>query len=178
MNDYATLTDARTIHITRLLPGPIERVWEYLVDGEKRSRWLAAGDIRPVVDSEIRLVFNNNTLSDPDDGPPAKYEKYGGETTMTGRVLEADPPHLLVFTWNEPTGGKSEVRIELQEREKQVHLSLTHSHIESREQLVGGSAGWHGHLDILKAVLEGTTPASFWRTHTALEEEYEERIPQ
>jgi len=29
------------------LPGPIERVWEYLTDPDKRARWFAGGPMEP-----------------------------------------------------------------------------------------------------------------------------------
>ena len=43
---YATLSDASTLQIQRVLPGPVERVWAYLTDGELRRQWLAAGEMR------------------------------------------------------------------------------------------------------------------------------------
>ena len=43
------ILDAGTIRFERLLPGPIERVWAFLTESEKRKLWLAAGDfeLRP-----------------------------------------------------------------------------------------------------------------------------------
>jgi uncharacterized protein YndB with AHSA1/START domain len=43
-DDYGVLTGTDTLTIQRRLPGPIERVWAYLTDGELRRQWLAAGD--------------------------------------------------------------------------------------------------------------------------------------
>ena len=43
MNEYGVVTDARTIWMKRLLPGPIERVWDYLTDSTKRGKWFASG---------------------------------------------------------------------------------------------------------------------------------------
>ena len=44
MSDFGRMTDAKTFRIERLLPGPIERVWAYLVESEKRRKWFARGD--------------------------------------------------------------------------------------------------------------------------------------
>ena len=33
---YGELVEPTTLRIQRLLPGPVERIWAYLVDGEKR----------------------------------------------------------------------------------------------------------------------------------------------
>ena len=46
MNDYGVLTAPDTLRIERLLPGPIERVWQYLTDSDKRATWLAVGKRR------------------------------------------------------------------------------------------------------------------------------------
>ena len=46
--DYAQPLSADTVRIERTLPGPIERVWAYLVDPELRALWLATGDIEPL----------------------------------------------------------------------------------------------------------------------------------
>ena len=42
-DDYGALIEPATVKIQRLLPGPIERVWAYLTDGDLRRKWLAAG---------------------------------------------------------------------------------------------------------------------------------------
>ena len=38
------IIDRQTVRFERLLPGPIERVWAYLTESEKRRKWLASGD--------------------------------------------------------------------------------------------------------------------------------------
>ena len=43
MNDYGMIIEPGTLRIQRLLPGPIERVWAYLTESDKRATWLAAG---------------------------------------------------------------------------------------------------------------------------------------
>ena len=45
MNDYAVVTAPGTVRIERLLPGPIGRIWSYLTESDKRSQWLAAGNM-------------------------------------------------------------------------------------------------------------------------------------
>ena len=43
MNEYGVITHPDTVRLERLLPGPIERVWDYLTDSKKRGTWLATG---------------------------------------------------------------------------------------------------------------------------------------
>ncbi len=39
---HGVLIEPMSLQIQRLLPGPIERVWSYITDGELRRTWLAA----------------------------------------------------------------------------------------------------------------------------------------
>ena len=45
MNNYGELLDESTVRFERMLPGPIERVWSFIVDSDKRKKWLCGGDI-------------------------------------------------------------------------------------------------------------------------------------
>ena len=174
--DHGVVTEAGAIRFERLLPGPIERVWEYLVDGEKRRLWLAEGAMTATVGEPFELVWRNSELSTGDDPPPAKYANQA-EYRMAGRILLVEPPHLLVQSWHDPGQPPSEVTYELEQRGAKVLLTLTHRRVESRDLLIGIAAGWHTHLDLLRGHLEGGEPKPFWRTHTRLEAEYEALIP-
>ncbi|GAA5074138.1 SRPBCC family protein [Lysobacter panacisoli] len=176
MNDFGTVIAPNTVRIERLLPGPIERVWAYLTESEKRGSWLASGDMDLRIGGQVELVFHNNALTDNDVAPPPKYEKYGGRMSFGGHILECDPPRVLAYTWAEGS-GESEVRFELTPRGDEVHLVLTHSRLGSRDGMVSVSGGWHTHLGILADRLSGRTPPGFWATHGPLEAEYERRIP-
>ena len=48
-DDFGAFTGPAEIRLVRTLPGPIERVWEYLTDPEKRARWFAGGPMEPRV---------------------------------------------------------------------------------------------------------------------------------
>lgn len=41
---HGLLAEPATLTIVRVLPGPIERVWSYLTDGELRRQWLGERD--------------------------------------------------------------------------------------------------------------------------------------
>ena len=47
MSKYGERIDETTVRFERLLPGPIERVWQYLTDGDKRAKWLCGGEKKP-----------------------------------------------------------------------------------------------------------------------------------
>jgi uncharacterized protein YndB with AHSA1/START domain len=173
MDDYGVLTAPDTLRIERELPGPIERVWDYLTDSDKRGTWLASGAMEPRVGGAVEHVFRNSQLTRDDDAPPKKYEKYACESTLRGRITAYEPPRRLSYLW----GESSEVTFELEPRGNRVRLVVTHQRLGSRDEILSVSGGWHAHLEILAARLAGTEPPGFWRTHTKLEAEYAKRIP-
>ena len=174
--ESGVITEAGAIRFERLLPGPIERVWEYLTDPEKRGRWLASGPMDVRAGGEFEYVWRNSELTENDDPPPEKYAAYA-EHRMKGHIIEADPPRRLVHSWDEEGDSPNEVTFELSERGDKVLLSLTHRRLSGRKGMLSVAGGWHVHLDILEARLEGREPPPFWRTHNRVEQEYESRIP-
>ena len=175
--DYGIVTEAGAIRFERLLPGPIERVWDYLTDSGKRATWLAAGPMDLRAGGEMELVWRNRELARPDETVPEKYAGFEGEHRMKGHVLRVDPPRLLVHSWDEADGGDSEVVYELEERGDKVLLTLTNRRLPNRAALLDVSGGWHTHLEMLRARLEGREPPPFWATVAEAEAEYGKRIP-
>lgn len=41
MNEFGVVTEPGTVRFERVLPGPIERVWAYLTESEKRRSYSA-----------------------------------------------------------------------------------------------------------------------------------------
>ncbi len=173
MSRYGERIDKTTVRFERLLPGPIDRVWAYIIEPEKRMTWFCGGafDLRPGGRAEFH--FDHRRLTD--EKPPKKYENQGGEIKFDGTIIEAKPPRLLVFDWPEENHDLSRVSIELEPNGDKVKLTLIHSLLEKRETLIGVSGGWHIHFDLLEAVLSGTEGPAFWSTIEKLEAEYEER---
>ena len=52
-----------------------------------------------------------------------------------------------------------------------------HRRARDRSQLLGVSAGWHAHLDVLDARLRGREPPMFWANWTRLKADYDKRLP-
>jgi len=167
---YGVISEPMSVTIQRLLPGPIERVWEFLTKSELRRQWLAAGDMPMEVDAPFELVWRNDELTDP---PGTRPPGFSEEHRLQSRVLECEKPTRLAFQWD----AKSRVTFDLLPKGKDVLLTVTHHHLSERPMLLGVSAGWHAHLDILAGKLSGAKPGPFWDTWAALKEEYEVRIP-
>lgn len=173
MNEYGERIDRTTVRFERLLPGPVERVWDFLVDPEKRKTWFCSGDFDLKPGGVAQFHFDHRRITD--EKPPKKYEKHGGEMKFEGTIIEAEPPHRLVFDWPEEDGVNTRVSIELEAAGEKVKLTLTHSRLAKRETMIGVSGGWHLHLDMLETVLQGGRGGAFWSRVEGLEAEYDER---
>lgn len=136
---------ARVLSVTfdRMLPGPIERVWEHLTVPAKLKAWFGEDStIEPRVGGAVRLM--------------------GGH--VRGTITQWRPPHVLSYTWNVfgPGDGpdalsafpESYLSFMLEPRGKDVLLRLKHlpvlDRFENQNQM-----GWHTFLDILGATLSG-----------------------
>ena len=167
-----------TVRFERLLPGPAERIWDYLTKSELKAKWLSAGDVKPRVGGKVEFKFKHSDLSEADDPIPEKYKHMQDGTYFEGRVTAWEPPRLLSYTWGEETGETSEVTFELiPKKNNKVLLILTHVRLgDDPDVLVSVGAGWHTHIGILIDRLERNEPEGFWVLHTRLEGEYKEMI--
>lgn len=169
---YGKFTGPAEVRLVRTLPGPIERIWEYLTDPEKRARWFAGGPLEQRVGGKMRLIFRHKDLA-PDETPPEEHKQHHDSgVSMEGIVTRCEPPRLLAFTFG--SEGESEVTIELTPQGKHVLLVLTH-------RAAGGDvpymadfgAGWHTHFAHLIALLEDAPRPPFWPLHSKLRAAYE-----
>lgn len=172
MDKYGTLIAPNTIQFKRLLPGPIERVWAYLTESDKRSKWLASGDMELRVGGEAHLNWLHSNL---DAAPSEAPERYKNGHSMTATITRCEPPKVLGYTWGARAEALSEVVFELSEQGEEVLLVLTHHRLPNQNDLLGVSGGWHTHLDVLVAHLNGRTAPGFWSTQAALGAEYKVR---
>ena len=171
IDDHAIALAPDTIRIERLLPGPIERVWSHLTQSELRRRWLAAGDMDLHPGASFTLTWRNDELTAP---PGVRPEGMSDEHSATCTILAIKAPTLLRYEW--PDVG--EVTFELQSSGSDVMLTLTHARAPSASVVLGVSAGWHGHLDLLDAVLRDQQPEPFWDRWRTLRATYQGRLSE
>lgn len=176
MTDYGEITAPDTVRIERRLPGPIQRLWAYLTESDKRRLWLASGEMALQPGGGVTLVFRNTKLTGHDGSPPPKYAHHPEESQLNGTVIDCDPPRLLRYRWG-VSPDASEVCFELTEQGADVLLVVTHTRLPTRDEMLSVAAGWHTHLEILTARLTDQAPPGFWPLHTQLEAGYETRIP-
>lgn len=168
-NNYGLLTEPTTLTIVRVLPGPIERVWSYITDGELRRLWLAAGAMEEKVGAPVEFTWRNDELTDP---PGERPDGMGAEHSMTCEIVEIDAPRKLAISWGS-TGG---VTFTLSEKGDEVLLTLVHKRVEDPTVLLNVSAGWHAHFDVLEARLRGTTAKPHWDNWALLKADYAARF--
>jgi len=168
---YGTLIEPTTLKIQRMLPGPIERVWAYLTESDMRRKWLAAGQMEMKVGSPFEFVWRNDELTNP---PGKKPDGFADEHRMQSRITELDPPRKISFTWQ----NSGDVTFELEPKADRVLLTVTHRRLPDRRTMLRVGPGWHMHLDVLVARMNGTEPEPFWDGWTRLQGEYDKRLPR
>jgi uncharacterized protein YndB with AHSA1/START domain len=156
VNPIATLIQPSTLRFERLLPGPLERVWAYLVESDKRAKWLAGGEFELRVGGKIELIFENDKLSEE--------SRDFGTKRFEGRITRLEPMRLLAHSWDWD-GKDSEVVYALEARGKDVLLSIQHRLPADGGINRGVAGGWAAHVGILADLLEGKQPRPFWSTH-------------
>jgi len=181
MDSYATRPDEHTVQFVRILPGPIERIWDYLWDGKKRGEWFASGDMPTRPGESFEMHFKHSTLSPNQAPPPEQFiemDKTGHDSRNV--LLAYEPPHRLAFTFGNEKEFYSEVEFRLDPegdaKNNKVRFTLTHSKIPGRDYAVGVSGGWHAHLAILQDKAEGKVPPAFWDVWRKTEGVYEKRF--
>ena len=172
MNDYGDVVDARTARFQRLLPGPIERVWQFLTDSQLRGTWFASGTMEPRVGGALTLEFRHQDFA-VNEPIPEKFKAMENGITMVSRVTHWEPTRHLAFEF----GDDSVVHFELESKGKDVLLTLTQRNLASRADMINDCGGWHSHLDILGERLRGEPLGPFWARVERYEREYPERIP-
>jgi uncharacterized protein YndB with AHSA1/START domain len=174
-HSLGTLIAPATLRMERTLPAPVERVWAYLVDPEKRRTWLAGGTMAQEAGGVFELRFQHTELSGEE--APERYAAYRKTHIQQSRVVHIEPPKLLTIRWGDDSAAASEVTFELTPQGDATQLVLTHRRLPDRKETVSVSSGWHAHLDVLDDVLHGRQPHGFWTNLEEVERAYEAGIP-
>ncbi len=166
-----------TVRFERTLPGPVERVWAYLTEPEKRALWLAGGTMELRVGGIVDLRFRHGDLSPIEAPTPERFAANEAGATMHGTVTACDPPRLLAFTWHEGEGRHSEVAFELEPVSVEVRLVVTHRRLgDDPAVLANVAGGWHTHLGILGDRLHDRVPEPFFEVFEEIEAWYRETL--
>jgi uncharacterized protein YndB with AHSA1/START domain len=150
INELGKIIDESTCRFERVLPAPIEKVWQYLTSSECLPEWLGEGSIDQRFGGKVKLQFDNSDVESD-----RKFE------SVEGTVTFIDPLRALAYSWGEPGSDKAtQVSMQVTSVGDQTTLVLTHSQLPT-EAMAEVMAGWHAILDALKARLAGLTPTKF-----------------
>jgi uncharacterized protein YndB with AHSA1/START domain len=161
---YDTIDNRPALSFERLLSHPVEVVWRAITESDELGHWFPSQVQVDALTPGAEMTFTFQDM--PLEGVP---------TTMTGRVIEFDPPRVFAFTW-----GDDHLRFEFEpvtDSHDACLLRLTVL-LDSREKAARDGAGWHVCLDRLEGLLAGDdgpadTGASLdWR---GLYDEYQRR---
>ena len=81
MGDFVTYPQPTVLEIYRDLPGPIERIWDYLTKSELRQKWLCGGAVASEPGGDIVFDFDHSRLS---KHPSPESHEGGGDQHMIG----------------------------------------------------------------------------------------------
>lgn len=139
----STTTIPTYVYVTYIRAGA-EEVWKALTDADLTAAY-----------------WGHSNVSDWQQGSPWEHLRADGSgvADIVGRVLETDPPHRLVVTFEEPgeeepAGGPSQVAFLIEPHEGIVRLTVTHENLPTVDMLSEISAGWPAVLANLKSLLE------------------------
>ena len=158
-----SLADGRwTVILTRELGHPVKRVWEALTEPGQLRQWAPFTTDRDLgTTGEVTITMLDGDESDQPaevsvtrgqtgQGEPGGREvDSSSDTSQPGYVLEADPPHLLVYRW-----GDDVLRWELASTEDGTRLILKHT-LDDEGFSSAVAAGWHLCLDVADALMKG-----------------------
>jgi uncharacterized protein YndB with AHSA1/START domain len=130
------------VRFTRLLPGPVAKVWQFLTDTALLPQWHGEGRIEPREGGAVSLM--------------------GGH--VRGVVTAWRPEKFLGYTWNVFSPGEAQSRwpvsyleFALEPDGDGTRLTLTHRPIPAAMQ-AQTMMGWHTMLDLIDAALRGEFP--------------------
>jgi uncharacterized protein YndB with AHSA1/START domain len=177
VTDFGTLAAPGVVRFERLLPGPIERVWAFLTEPEKRARWLAGGEMQLHVGGRVELRFRHADLSPVAAPTPERFSTSVDGSPLHGTVTACEPPRLLAFTWGDGKERPSEVTFGLEAVGDGVRLTVTHRRLGDELAVWANVAGgWHTHLAILEDRLHDRVPQPFFAAFEPIEAAYLERF--
>jgi uncharacterized protein YndB with AHSA1/START domain/predicted nucleic acid-binding Zn-ribbon protein len=162
INELGKVIADGTIRFERVLPAPIERVWQYLTAPDCLPQWLAAGNIDQRFGGKVELNFDVEEMPERQD--------HGAK--IHGAVSFLEPLRTLSYSWNDDASKlQSNVCFQVSADGDQTTLVVTHSQLP-QDRLHEVMAGWHTHLDILKARLTDAMPPSFRKRYREVLQTY------
>jgi uncharacterized protein YndB with AHSA1/START domain len=141
------------LRFERIYPFPVDQVWAALTEPGQLRQWFADGDLTGAAGDQFRL----------------RYDHTGD--VLESRIIRTEAPRLLEFNWQWGNEPASIVRWELAPDPAGTKFTLTHAGLAFAE-LDNTAPGWHAHLELLAALLNGEPAPWSWDRFNTLKEQY------
>lgn len=122
--------------LSRSLDHSPAEVWRLLTEPATLPQWLAAGTIELRQGGAVRIDFVDSGI------------------LIESTVLAIEPGQLLSYSWSKPGEPERPLRWEVAPEGTGARLTLS-VHIPVGEDIAKACAGFHAHLEMLAAALEG-----------------------
>lgn len=136
-------TEAKMIK-TIYIKAPRNLVWSYLTEPDKLARWFHESDTVLTAGSEYQLLRENQSDK--------------GQKMCWGKVLEADAPNRLVYTFTHTMlGHETTVEWALADVHGGTQVTMTHTGLDGNAEMAFGmlsahDEGWDEHFVRLRKV--------------------------
>jgi hypothetical protein len=151
----------------RMLDAPIDKVWNFLVTRAKRT---VAG--RGSAQPRSRVNQRRQRRAD-EKAPPVPAVRRRAPAEVAHREDAGASPAGHDLAGRQPACPQ----VLMSARGDQTHLTLVHSKLPRREDMLNVAGGWHAHLDVLEDVLAERAPRPFWSDFGEKEAAYDRLIP-
>ena len=179
MSEFGIRVDDSTVRFERFLPGPIEKVWAYLADSDKRGEWFTSGTLPAKVGERFEMRFHHADYSPHKSPPPPGLETVDREPQVMNSILLAlEPPRRLAFSFGQSLEPSQYTEVDIRltpQADGKIKLTLTHSKLPDRDYALKISGGWHSHLAMLQHKAEGRVPPSIWDVWRQVDGVYDKR---
>ena len=139
------MTAETPLQIVRVLPAPIQRVFDALTDPAQMTRWFFAGESWTAeVSNDLRVggAYSVTMITDS-----------GDRLVCNGVYRAIEPPSRLVFTWTSYAVTDTLVTITLRDLGGSTELTLTHEGLVDAAIRESHTQGWGGCLASLERYL-------------------------
>src|SRR3546814_15813152 len=104
MDDVMTDDQGGMLRFERVLDAPLETVWAWLTEPEKRRLWFADGPMELREGGDVELVFDHDHLS-VEDVPYLEDAIRWKDVTARETVVSIDPPRPIAMTLHDGNIG-------------------------------------------------------------------------
>lgn len=138
------MAEQTPLHFVFYFAAPPEKVWEGFVSPESNRALFMGAEL----EADLKPGGSMNWVGTGADGKPTVF--------VRGKVLQAEPPKLLQYTFALGASGKaSRVTIDLVPQTESTKVSVTHDQWADDDPAYGPTAdGWPRILSRLKTLIE------------------------